>query len=78
MHLCVEYNMKIKHRWFEASTLLILGQVAVLESEITLLALAPGSLPIKVYIYPLFVLVGDGLRFRMPLEPCEIFHVKAP
>ena len=57
---------------------LVLGEVAVLEAEIALLALAPRALPIEVDVYPLLVLLCDRLRLGVPLEPREVLDVKAP
>lgn len=57
---------------------LVLRQMAILKPKVGLFALAPRSLPVKVHVYPLLILVGYGLGLRMPLEPCEILYVEAP
>lgn len=49
---------------------LILGQITILEPEVALLPLTPGTFPVEVYVYALFVFFCDRLRFRMTLEPC--------
>lgn len=62
----------------QAASSLVFRQVPVLESEITLLPLAPGSLPIKVHVDTLFVFLGNGLWLGMSLEPRLVLGVESP
>ena len=57
---------------------LVLRKVSVLEAEIALLPLAPRAFPVEVDVDTLFVLLCDGLRFRMTLEPRQVLHVETP
>jgi len=48
----------------------VFGEIAILESKIALLSLTPRTFPVEVHVHPLLVFLCDGLRLRMPLEPC--------
>lgn len=52
--------------------------MAVVEGEVFLPPLGPGSLKVKVEVDSLFVLVGDGLGLVCALEPGEVLLVEAP
>jgi hypothetical protein len=41
----------------------VLREISILETEVSLLSLAPGALPVEVDVYALFVFVRDRLRF---------------
>ena len=56
----------------------VLGEVAVLEAEVALLALAPRALPVEVDVHALLVLLRDRLRLRVPLEPRQVLDVESP
>ena len=56
----------------------VFREVAVLEPEVALLALAPRTLPVEVDVHALLVLLRDRLRLGMPLEPRQILHVEPP
>ena len=57
---------------------LVFGQIAVLETEVALLPLAPRAFPVEVDIHALLVLLRDCLRFRVPLEPCQVLDMETP
>ena len=57
---------------------LVLGEVAVLEAEVALLPLAPRAFPVEVDVHALLVLLRDGLRLRVPLEPRQVLDVETP
>lgn len=53
-------------------------QELVLESELGLLALAPGPFVVKVDIRSLLIVLCDRLRLFVPLEPCQVLFVESP
>lgn len=53
-------------------------QELVLESELGLLALAPGSLVVKIDVRSLLIVFRDRLGLLVPLEPCQILFVESP
>jgi hypothetical protein len=57
---------------------LVVAQVPVLESEVTLLPYAPTSLPVKVEVLPLLILVCHLVRLGMSLEPCQELDMESP
>ena len=57
---------------------LVLGEVAVLEAEVALLALAPRAFPVEVDVNTLLIFLSDGLRLGVTLEPCQVLHMEAP
>lgn len=57
---------------------LVLGEIAVLKSEVALLPLAPGAFPVEVDVHALLVLFRDCLRLGVTLEPRKVLDVKSP
>ena len=57
---------------------LLLAQVPILESEVALFAHAPASLPVKVQILPLLILLRYFIWLGMPLEPGQELDVESP
>jgi len=57
---------------------LILRQIPVLESEIALLPLAPGTFPVKVNIHALLILLRYCLRLGVSLEPRQVLYMESP
>lgn len=53
-------------------------QELVLEAEISLLSLAPGSLIIKVDVGSLLIVIRDRLGLLVTLEPCQVLLVEPP
>lgn len=53
-------------------------QIDIVELEVVLLALAPGTFPIKVNVCALFKIICYLIRLRVSLEPGQILLVKSP
>ena len=64
--------------WTRGARLSILREVAVLEPEAALIALAPRAFPVEVDVDALLVLFRDRLRLRVPLEPRQVLYVETP
>ena len=56
----------------------VLGQIPILEPEVALLPLAPRTLPVKVDVYTLLVLLCYSLWLRVPLEPGQVLDMETP
>lgn len=73
VHLALSMNACLKARLVEIS----IFEKSVLEREAFLLSLAPFFV-VKVDISALFILLGNSLRFFVPLEPHHVFGMKPP
>jgi hypothetical protein len=53
-------------------------QELVLKPEVSLLALAPCSLIVKIDVSALLIVISNRLRFLVTLEPCQVLLMEPP